>query len=214
MGSWLDSRDAELGYTRFYESAELPNVRGIDLVIIMGGPMNVSDETTHPWLVAEKKFVREAIDQRVAVLGVCLGAQLIADVMGARIFPNEFKEVGWWPIEAVDGGEESFAFPERMMAFHWQGYTYDLPDGALRLARSEGCENQAFQLGKNVIGLQFHLEITMEMTELMIENCPDDFANERYVQSVDAMRKSTAVNANYANRLVFAMLDYLTIKLG
>ena len=90
MGSWLDSRDAELGYTRFYESAEFPDVRGIDLVIIMGGPMNVPDETTHPWLVAEKKFVREAIDQGVAVLGVCLGAQLIADVMGARIFPNEF----------------------------------------------------------------------------------------------------------------------------
>ena len=214
MGSWLDSRDAELGYTRFYESAELPDVRGIDLVIIMGGPMNVPDETTHPWLVAEKKFVREAIDQGVAVLGVCLGAQLIADVMGARIFPNEFKEVGWLPIEAVDGGEDSFAFPERMMAFHWHGDTFDLPDGALRLARSEGCENQAFQLGKNVIGLQFHLETTMETTELMIENCPDDFANGRYVQSVDAMRKATPVNANFANRLVFAILDYLTIKLG
>ena len=214
MGSWLDSRDAELGYTRFYESAELPDVRGIDLVIIMGGPMNVPDETTHPWLVAEKKFVREAIDQGVAVLGVCLGAQLIADVMGARIFPNEFKEVGWLPIEAVDGGEDSFAFPERMMAFHWHGDTFDLPVGALRLARSEGCENQAFQLGKNVIGLQFHLETTMETTELMIENCPDDLANGRYVQSADAMRKATAINDNFANRLVYAILDYLTIKLG
>ena len=214
MGSWLDSRDAELGYTRFYESAELPDVRGIDLVIIMGGPMNVQEETTHPWLVAEKKFVREAIDQGVAVLGVCLGAQLIADVMGARIFPNEFKEVGWLPIEAVDGGEDSFAFPERMMAFHWHGDTFDLPVGALRLARSEGCENQAFQLGKNVIGLQFHLETTMETTELMIENCPDDLANGRYVQSADAMRKATAINDNFANRLVYAILDYLTIKLG
>ena len=214
MGSWLDSRDAELGYTRFYESAELPDVRGIDLVIIMGGPMNVPDETTHPWLVADKKCVRGAIDQGVAVLGVCLGAQIIADVMGARIFPNEFKEVGWLPIEAVDGGEDSFAFPERMMAFHWHGDTFDLPVGALRLARSEGCENQAFQLGKNVIGLQFHLETTMETTELMIENCPDDLANGRYVQSVDVMRKATAVNDNNANRLVFAILDYLTIKLG
>ena len=176
--------------------------------------MNVPDETTHPWLIAEKKFVREAIDQGVAVLGVCLGAQLIADVMGARIFPNEFKEVGWLPIESVDGGEDSFAFPERMMAFHWHADTFDLPAGALRLARSEGCENQAFQLGKNVIGLQFHLETTMETTELMIENCPDDLANRRYVQSVDSMRKATAVNDNLANRLVFAILDYLTIKLG
>ena len=214
MGSWLDSRDAVLGYTRFYESAKLPDVRGLDLVIIMGGPMNVLDERAHPWLMAEKMFVREAIDRGVAVLGVCLGAQIIADVMNARIFPNEFKEVGWLPIEAIKGSEDTFVFPERMMAFHWHGDTFDLPDGALRLARSEGCENQAFQLGKNVIGLQFHLETTMETTELMIKNCPDDFANGRYVQSVDAMRKATAVNANLANRLVFAKLDYLTIKLG
>ena len=214
MGSWLDSRDAVLGYTRFYESAKLPDVRGLDLVIIMGGPMNVLDERAHPWLMAEKMFVREAIDRGVAVLGVCLGAQIIADVMNARIFPNEFKEVGRLPIEAIKGIEDTFVFPERMMAFHWHGDTFDLPDGALHLARSEGCENQAFQLGKNVIGFQFYLETTMETTELMIENCPDDFANGRYVQSVDAMRKATAVNANLANRLVFAMLDYLTIKLG
>ena len=214
MSSWLDSRDAVLGYTRFYESAELPDVRGLDLVIIMGGPMNVLDERAHPWLMAEKMFVREAIDRGVAVLGVCLGAQIIADVMNARIFPNEFKEVGWLPIEAIKGSEDTFVFPERMMAFHWHGDTFNLPDGALRLARSKGCENQAFQLGKSVIGLQFHLETTMETTELMIENCPDDFANGRYVQSVDAMRKATAVNANLANLLVFAILDYLTIKLG
>ena len=214
MSSWLDSRDAVLGYTRFYESAELPDVRGLDLVIIMGGPMNVLDERAHPWLMAEKMFVREAIDRGAAVLGVCLGAQIIADVMNARIFPNEFKEVGWLPIEAIKGSEDTFVFPERMMAFHWHGDTFNLPDGALRLARSEGCENQAFQLGKSVIGLQFHLETTMETTELMIEKCPNDLANGRYVQSVDAMRKATAVNDNLANRLVFAILDYLTIKLG
>ena len=76
MGLWLESRNAEVTYTRFYESPELPNVTGLDLVLIMGGPMNVPDETAHPWLVAEKTFVREAIDQGLAVLGVCLGAQL------------------------------------------------------------------------------------------------------------------------------------------
>jgi len=210
MGSWLDARDVKLGYTRFYEPSELPDVRGIDLVIIMGGPMNVPDETAHPWLVAEKTFVREAINQGVAVLGVCLGAQIIADVMGSRIFPNEFKEVGWMPIEAVDGSEDTFAFPERMMAFHWHGDTFDLPDGALHLARSEGCENQAFQVGKNVIGLQFHLETTAEATELMIENCRGDLDKGRYVQTAGAMRASTVALAGAANRVMFSMLDYLT----
>ena len=100
------------------------------------------------------------------------------------------------------------------MAFHWHGDTFELPDGALRLARSKGCENQAFQLGKNVIGLQFHLETKMETTEFMIENCPDDFANGRYVQRVDAMRNVTAVNANFVNCLVFAIIERLTINLG
>ena len=209
MGSWLDSRDAELGYTRFYESAELPDVRGIDLVIIMGGPMNVPDETTHPWLVAEKKFVREAIDQGVAVLGVCLGAQLIADVMGARIFPNEFKEVGWLPIEAVDGGEDSFAFPERMMAFHWHGDTFDLPVGALRLARSEACDNQAFQFGRNVIGIQFHLEATPESVSLLLEHCGAELVPSQYVQSDTFIRDASEAAYGKINRVMYELLSYV-----
>lgn len=210
MGLWLESRNAEVTYTRFYESPELPNVTGLDLVLIMGGPMNVPDETAHPWLVAEKTFVREAIDQGLAVLGVCLGAQIIADVMGARIFPNEYKEVGWFPVEAVSGGEGVFAFPEQMMAFHWHGDTFDLPERAVRLAKSEGCDNQAFQVGGNVIGLQFHLEITTKATELMIGNCPGDLAKGRYVQPAEAMRESTSAHAEAANRVLFSLLDYLT----
>ena len=210
MGLWLESRNAEVTYTRFYESPELPNVTGLDLVLIMGGPMNVPDETAHPWLVAEKTFVREAIDQGLAVLGVCLGAQIIADVMGARIFPNEYKEVGWFPVEAVSGGEGVFAFPEEMMAFHWHGDTFDLPERAVRLAKSEGCDNQAFQVGGNVIGLQFHLEITTKAPELMIGNCPGDLAKRRYVQAAEAMRESTSAHAEAANRVLFSLLDYLT----
>ena len=171
--------------------------------------MNVPDETTHPWLVAEKKFVREAIDQGVAVLGVCLGAQLIADVMGARIFPNEFKEVGWLPIEAVDGGEDSFAFPERMMAFHWHGDTFDLPDGALRLARSEACDNQAFQFGRNVIGIQFHLEATPESVSLLLEHCGAELVPSQYVQSDTFIRDASEAAYGKINRVMYELLSYV-----
>ena len=214
MASWLESRDAKVTYTRFYEVDDLPVVAGLDLIIVMGGPMNVSDESAHTWLKGEKYFVREAMEAGISVLGVCLGAQIIADVMGARIFSNAHKEIGWFSIEAVEGGESTFTFPERLMAFHWHGDTFDLPETAVLLARSEGCTNQAFQVGKKVIGLQFHLETTMETTELMIENCPDNLLNGRYVQSVVAMRKSTEANSKIANRLLFAMLDYLTSDLG
>lgn len=214
MASWLESRDAEVTYTRFYEVDDLPVVAGFDLIIVMGGPMNVSDESVHTWMKGEKSFVREAMEAGISVLGVCLGAQIIADVMGARIFSNAYKEIGWFSIEAVEGGESTFTFPERLMAFHWHGDTFDLPETAVLLARSEGCTNQAFQVGKKVIGLQFHLETTMETTELMIENCPGNLLNGRYVESVDAMRKSTAANSKIANRFLFTMLDYLTSDLG
>ena len=210
MASWLESRDAKVTYTRFYEGDDLPVVAGLDLIIIMGGPMNVPDESAHPWLTGEKSFVREAMEAGVSVLGVCLGAQIIADVMGARIFPNAHKETGWFPIEAADGGVGTFTFSERLMAFHWHGDTFDLPDGALRLAKSEGCENQAFQIGDNVIGLQFHLETTAAAAELMIENCPADLAKGRYVQTADAIREATDEHAESANRVLFSMLDYLT----
>ena len=88
MASWLELRDAEVTYTRFYEVDDLPVVAGLDLIIVMGGPMIVSDESAHTWLKGEKYFVREAMKARISVLGVCLGAQIIADVMGARIFSN------------------------------------------------------------------------------------------------------------------------------
>ncbi|MBO61339.1 MAG: amidotransferase [Verrucomicrobiales bacterium] len=210
MAVWLESRSADVSYTRFYESTELPEVADIDLVIIMGGPMNVPDEKSHPWLVGEKAFVRSAMAAGVSVLGVCLGAQLIADVLGSRIYPNQHREIGWFSVEAVAGSHEVFSFPQRMNAFHWHGDTFDLPAGAVHLARSESCENQAFQVGRNVIGLQFHLETTAETTELMIENCPGDLAKGCYVQSADAMRESTATSAETANRVLFELLDYIT----
>jgi GMP synthase-like glutamine amidotransferase len=210
MASWLESRVAKATFTRFYEADDLPEVAGLDLIIVMGGPMNVSDESAHPWLEAEKSFVREAMEAGISVLGVCLGAQIIADAMGARIFPNAHKEIGWFPIAASDGGAGSFTFPQRLMAFHWHGDTFDLPDGAVSLAQSEGCENQAFQIGGNVIGLQFHLETTSVGAELMIENCPADLAKGRYVQTADAIREATDEHAESANRVLFSMLDYLT----
>src|SRR5690554_3748130 len=158
---WLQAKQFHLTATRFYENTALPELQAVDFLIVMGGPMSVNDEVQHPWLTAEKQFIQQMILAGKPVLGICLGAQLIASAMGARVYPNPEKEIGWWPIYSVaNGNNDVFRFPPVTSVFHWHGETFDLPDGAIRLAESAGCGNQAFQLGHTVVGMQFHLETT------------------------------------------------------
>lgn len=145
MGLWLAKSQAEISYTRFFEDQVLPQVRDLDLVIAMGGPMSVKDELALPWLRAEKDFIRQAVRSGVSVLGVCFGAQLIASALGARVYRNSQKEIGWFPIERTVHATDVFCFPKKCTVFHWHGETFDLPEGAVQLARSQGCSNQAFQ---------------------------------------------------------------------
>jgi GMP synthase-like glutamine amidotransferase len=184
IGPWLESHGFEVTATRFFESADLPSPDAIDFLVIMGGPMSVNDEAQIPWLALEKQFVRKVIDAGKPILGICLGAQMIAHAMGARVFPNPAKEIGWFPIHPVAPADEStFRFPASATVFHWHGETFDLPPGAIRLATSDGCENQAFQLGGRVIGLQFHLETTPESANALVSNCRDELIPGKYVQT-------------------------------
>ena len=214
IGDWLKSNRAVVTCTRFFSGAMLPAVAEIDLLVVMGGPMSVNDEATCPWLVAEKRFIREAIEAGKAVVGICLGAQLIASALGARVYANDQKEIGWFPVYGVRANESQswFRFPVEAPAFHWHGETFDLPDGAVHLARSAACENQAFQFGGNVIGLQFHLETTPESARALIENCRDELALAKHVQSereilaADVSRYE-AINALMEKVLVFVTRD-------
>lgn len=183
ISGWLDRRRATVTTTRFFESATLPDLDGIDLIIAMGGPMSVNDEETLPWLVAEKAFLREAIDRGIAVLGICLGAQLIASACGARVYPGRQREIGWFAIEAVKAGPDALPFPDKAKVLHWHGETFDLPSGAEHLARSAACEHQGFQIGERVLGLQFHPEVTSESLALMVEHNREDLVPGEFVQS-------------------------------
>ena len=185
---WLRVVRADVKATRFWESRVLPDPDGIDLLVIMGGPMSVNDESELPWLVEEKQFIRQVIQAGRPVLGICLGAQLIASAMGACVYPNTEKEIGWFPVTVNPLPDPSvFRFPSAMNVFHWHGETFDLPLGAVRLARSDGCDNQAFQCGRSVIGLQFHLEITPENVRQLLDHCRADLAPSRYVQTEAAI---------------------------
>src|SRR5208282_3518902 len=116
---WLETRGAQIGYTRFFQGDTLPAPNGIDLIIAMGGPMSVNDERDLPWLKQEKQFIRAAIARGVSVLGICLGAQLIASALGARVYRNPLKEIGWFPVQAVPTAESVFRFPPECVVFHW-----------------------------------------------------------------------------------------------
>ncbi|MBI2435068.1 MAG: type 1 glutamine amidotransferase [Candidatus Hydrogenedentes bacterium] len=208
---WLRRRGAAIQATRLFDSPRLPELDAIDLLIVLGGPMSVNDEAALPWLVAEKAFLREAIALGKPVLGICLGAQLIASAFGARVYPNSEKEIGWFPVTRVEGTNTSngFVFPAETMAFHWHGETFDLPPGAVHLAQSAGCAHQAFQLGERVIGLQFHLEMTPESARLLVENCRNEMVPARYVQVAEAILAAPPARYEEINALMDRLLAYL-----
>lgn len=207
---WLNERNAEISYTRFHESPVLPDLAQIDLVIALGGPMSVNDEAELPWLVAEKRFVAEAIDKGIAVLGICLGAQLIASAKGARVYPGPQKEIGWFPITASGHSPDSFNFPASVEVLHWHGETFDLPEGARHLAGSAVCKHQAFQLGQRVIGLQFHMEMTRASVDAILLHCADELTVQAYVQSEASLRATSDERYGEVEQLMREVLAYIT----
>ncbi len=212
--AWLDARHATTSWTRFYDDPSLPDLTDVDFIIALGGPMSVNDEGQLPWLVDEKQFIAAAIRARKPVLGICLGAQLIANALGARVYPNACKEIGWFEIENTSEDADCFRFPKATTVFHWHGETFDLPSSATRLARSAVCGNQAFQIGTNVVGLQFHLETTPESADAIITHCGDELVAGEFIQTEASMRAVEAAAYARINQLMAGVLDYLTRQLA
>ncbi len=198
--------------TRFFESTVLPDPDEVDLLIILGGPMSVHDEDALPWLVEEKRFIAEMIASGKPVLGICLGAQLIADVMGARVYQNSSPEIGWFPVRALpEEGNANFGFPASVNVFSWHGETFDLPRGAIHLAASEACENQAFQLGRSVIGLQFHLETTPQAAQDLVTHCRHELVpGLPFVQTEEQILAAGQDTYRLAHDQMHRVLSYLT----
>lgn len=208
--SWLQSRNAVVTTTQFYQSPSLPSLSQIDALIALGGPMSVNDELELPWLKDEKRFIKQAINSGMPVLGICLGAQLMASSLGSRVYSGIEKEIGWFPVYGCECGNNSYGFPEKIEVFHWHGETFELPAGAKHLARSEGCHHQAFQIGPRAIGLQFHLETTPESADSIINNCRHELVPSRFVQSEQQLRAVEAIRYGEINKLMDNVLSYIT----
>ncbi len=187
---WAVEKGHSITSTRFFSDYCLPPIDHFDGLVVMGGPMNIYEHERYPWLNDEKRFLKQAIASGKVVLGICLGAQLLADVLGAKIYSNRLKEIGWFPVcKSIETKECKVfrRFPSLLDVFHWHSDTFDLPAGAVRLASSAACENQAFSFYDRVIGLQFHMETTKQGVERLITNCREELIDGPYIQEAEKM---------------------------
>lgn len=136
-----------------------------DLLIILGGPIGVYEEKSYPFIARERDFLRRRLEENRPTLGICLGAQFIVSALGEKVFPSGVKEIGFSPLRLTDAGRSSpLRYLEDIAVLHWHGDTYSLPPGATNLASSALVEQQAFSIGSNILGLQFHLEAETDET--------------------------------------------------
>lgn len=208
---WVAKKAFPHSSTKFFENGILPQLTEFDWLIIMGGPMGVYDHDKFPWLKDEIAFIQNAIANKKVVIGICLGAQLIANALGSNVYPGSKKEIGWFPIQKTNSGELHpilNKIPTSFSSFHWHGDTFDLPIDSVHLLESVACKNQSFLYGDRVLGLQFHLEVTKNSLAGIIENCRDELQQDTFIQS-----ESEILNQSYridvSNSYMESILEYL-----
>ena len=212
---WMHKNNVEHTATHLYNDEVLPDVNAFDCLIIMGGSMSVHDEDEFKWLKAEKELIKNAIAADKTVIGICLGAQLIASVLGANVYKNKEKEIGFFPLSNVILSEaKNTGIAKKLQdllhnqtVFHWHGETFELPSTAICLASSEACLQQAFLYKENVLGLQFHLEMDEAAIEKIIENCRAELTESKFIQSEETIRQEIKKHIPENRKLLFELLD-------
>ncbi|MCD4804162.1 MAG: type 1 glutamine amidotransferase [Desulfobacterales bacterium] len=210
----LREKAHELTATHLYKGQQMPLVKKIDWLIVMGGPMGIYDEVKYPWLNAEKLFIKEAIESNKIVLGICLGAQLIADALGAKVYQNKHREIGWFNISRspeVDDTVLSEVIPDQIEVFHWHGDTFDIPQRAKAIGASEACRNQGFIINNRIVGFQFHLETTLQSASALINNCRDELDKSQYVQTESEILSDNQRFTNI-NQVMYSVLESLEVQ--
>jgi GMP synthase-like glutamine amidotransferase len=209
---WALQKGHRLTGTHLYNYEAVPGMNQFDWLIIMGGPMNIYEEKKYPWLIYEKQFIKEAIDHHKVVLGICLGAQLLTDVLGGKVTKNPEGEIGWLPVTFHDEAFQSLLFkkfPEMPFVFQWHNDTFStLGAGATCIASSEACNHQAFIYKDRVIGFQFHMESTEASICSLIHHCAAEMTGGVYVQTEKQIQSGMSF-LKTANSLMEDFLDRL-----
>lgn len=206
----IQAQDFQLSTTHWYKGDQAPSLDSFDVLIVMGGPMGVYDEDLYPWLATEKQLISDATAAGKKIIGICLGAQLIACVLGAKVTRNVHREIGWFPLQINSASAHPVAgiLAKCKKVFHWHGDTFALPANAQLIASSQACENQAYAIDNQIYGFQFHLETTEKSASALIQHCAEDLDGSTYVQNVEEIMrdKENFIAINEAMSEVFTQL--------
>jgi len=216
ISMWGKKKGYDIAQTYVCNHDDLPDLDDVDWLMVMGGSQHVWEKEANPWLSEEKAFIREAVKRDKTILGICFGAQLVAEALGGRVFPNEQKEIGWYEVNLTLEGENSFLFkgvPKTFITFHWHSDHFSLPAGCVRLARSVPTSNQAFICkDKPVAGLQFHPEYTRAMVRYFANEEGDEWVPDLFVSGKERVLREAQKIPN-TSWLMEALLDNMEAAL-
>ena len=208
IADWALARGWTLSTTRLYRDESLPDADAVDFLLVMGGPMNIYQDRDHPWLRDERAFIAAHIAAGKPAVGVCLGAQFLADALGGRVVQNPRIEIGCFPVDFTAEARERFPFlPASLPVAHWHGDTFELPEGAVRLASSAACRNQGFLFNDRVLALQFHPEVTRDDLAAWLKELGDDLRPDAYVQTGAAILATPAETFAAGHAVLRTLMD-------
>jgi GMP synthase-like glutamine amidotransferase len=210
IAAWAVERGHGVATTELSKGEPLPGLEDFDTLVLMGGSMSVNDEDRYAWLRPEKQLVRDSLQAGKKILGICLGAQMIASALWAPVSKNPEREIGWFPVETTEEGWQHpfwLGLPRALPVFHWHGETFGLPAGAVQLLRSAACEQQGYAVGTKVLALQCHPEVDAASVAEMIENGRDELEEGRwFIQTEEAIKAQSAPLARL-RPVLFRLLD-------
>jgi GMP synthase (glutamine-hydrolysing) len=214
---WAEKKGYDIEQTYVCNHEKLPDFGDFDWLMVMGGSPHAWEEEVNPWLPDEKVFITEAVKRDKMILGICFGAQLVAEALGGSVFPNEQKEIGWYEVNLTPEGEKSFLFEsvqKTFVTFHWHGDHFSLPPWCTRLAYSEPTLNQAFIcINRPIACVQFHPEFTRDMIRYFSKESSEDWIQDRYVGGKEVVLQQTEeIRDTYW--LMEAILDNMDREFG
>jgi len=207
IATWAQERGHTLSTSHLYRGDALPFPSEFDALVIMGGEMNIYQYRDWPWLQDETSAIQAGLHAGKPAVGICLGAQLLADALGSRVVQNHVHEIGWFPVSWTAEARQSFpGLPSASPVLHWHGYRFGLPVGATRLAVSPGCPEQGFLIPGKVLGLQFHMEVDPGLVKLYVDS-QGNWPAGKYVQAPAQILADAVKHCEVNRRLLHGMLD-------